>query len=157
MTLLDILDFETNIERAAQDVLEAYGIDAYISNTRNIQDNNDAVFIRADMEGSVDGQMTVLANGRQEYNFYSLSLVIKVQISRESDEVTRFRTVRSMVRKAFMDSNEPFTATNLPEYRVAEVIPISTENGSDDKTLTDFCSITYQVKFFVDFPNNLTS
>ena len=91
----------------------------------------------------------------QEYFRYTGVLEVAVEVPRDTarspttDAVSFLAQVRGQVRAAFMRSQWPFDDTNLPLYRVSDIIPAGTVDGFDQVRNADTCSLRFTVTFAI--------
>lgn len=159
--LAALFDFEGQFETAASAVLEASGINAFISqDPKKLPLINTGITLET---GPALDQLFFLpiATGQtvpneQEYMRYTATLVLEVSVNRDTQRQPAFEGVttflaqtRSLVRAAFMRSQWPFDDTNLPYYRVSDIRPMGTNDGSDEVRNVDLISLRFVITFAI--------
>lgn len=160
-SLSALFDFEGQFETAAQAVLEASGINAFISQQAQ-QLPGAYTGIAFDVGGAID-QLTFLPLGgqttrtEQEFFRYNGTLELQVSVARDSARgpdqsgVDSFLAqCRGLIRAAFLQSQWPFDDTNLPYYRVSAIRPDGTTTGNSGPPRNeDVISLRFAVTFAI--------
>ncbi len=160
--LPELFDFEGQFETAAQAILAASGIAAYISEQAvKLPLLNTGVGF--DVGPAID-QLTFLTKPTnwpadreppQEYFRYTGLLEFRVEVPRDQNGATLpgvdtlLRQVRGQIRSAMMLCVAPFNATNLPFYRVSDIRPNGTTTGYEAVRNIDFCSLRFAVTWAI--------
>lgn len=158
--LTTLFDFEGQFEQAAQAILTASGIAAYISQealklpglyTGVGFDVNPALDVLEQIPKPNNWPVGQAAP--QEYFRYTgnLDFIAEVRRDNQGASVTGVDTMmsqlRGQLRAAFMRCVMPFTNTNLPYYRVTDIRPNGTTTGFNQIENVDFCSVRFVVTF----------
>ena len=156
---MESLDFETNLESAAENFLGTY-----LSSLGSIQiasslDQDNFSVPRVELNAQIQGANdppTVDGHGVFDYTQYNANFLIKV-ITDSSDDTDVLssglssgvydRRVRRKVREAMLLSSTNFTDTNLPHYEVKYMRP----SGDDYEVDGDFAVsvLSYDIKFCI--------
>jgi hypothetical protein len=158
--LAELLDFESAFEEAAQTVLEASGVNSFISQQNGkLPLINTGVFCDV---GSALDELVILPKGnqavqqQQDYFRYTASLTLQIEVPRDTTKpadqagVTTFLAqARALVRAAFMMSQWPFDDTNLPLYRVSDIKPMGTITGYNQQRNVDSTTLRFQITFLI--------
>tara|TARA_R100000149_G_C5880307_1_gene145259 strand:+ start:4819 stop:5304 length:486 start_codon:yes stop_codon:yes gene_type:complete len=156
---MESLDFETNLESAAETFLGTYLSsfgDIQIASSLD-QDNFSVprVEVNAQIQGA-DDPPTADSSGVFNYTQYNANFLIKV-ITDASDDTTILssglssgvyhRRVRRSVRQAMLLESTNFTDSNLPHYEVKYMRP----NGDDYEVDGDLAisTLSYDIKFCI--------
>jgi hypothetical protein len=163
-----LLDFEGNFEKAAQTILVAAGVAAYISQqaTKLPLINTGLMF---DVGASTDDLIQIPAPANwptdreppMEFCIYDGALNVQVEVPRDKNGApmpgvdTFLAAVRSKVRNTFMMSVAPFNSTNLPLYRVSRIKPAGTSTGEDQVRNINFTILRFALRWTIvpsEFP-----
>lgn len=159
-SLAELFDFEGQFEAAGQAVLQAAGVVAFVTQSR---DQLPLIHTGVDFttESALD-QLTFLplAPGQttpqeQEYFRYTGTLELRAEVPRDTarsptaDVPSFLAQLRGMIRAAFMRSQWPFQDSNLPYYRVSDIRPTGTIDGFDQVRNTDSVALRFQVTFAI--------
>lgn len=159
-SLAELYDFEGQFEGAAQNILAAAEIVSFISQQKKqLPLINTGVAFEV---GPALNQLTFLplASGQtnpveQEYFRYTGTLDLRVEVARDtarspSTAVDTFLAqIRGMIRGLFMRSQWPFQDSNLPYYRVSDIIPAGTVTGYDSVRNTDAVNLRFTITFAI--------
>lgn len=153
---MDLYDFETNFETAAQTILDDSGITAHIRGSEDEIDRGNAVLVEFQENNAIPDHK-VEYQGKYYHDIYTGTLSITVQICRPDDPgeigetTTRFRYVRRKLREIFRQAEFPFTSNNLPCYTVLDILPAGTANTIDADTVSDVCTVQFALVFALNF------
>lgn len=156
--LTTLFDFEGQFETAAQAILIASGIAAYISQEAEKLPLLETG-IAFDVGPAIDEPTFIPkpnnwpANtaGPQEYFRYNGALTLEVNVARDQNGATvtgvatMLSQVRAMIRAAFMRTVAPFTNSNLPYYRVTDIRPAGCTTAWRRETNVDFISLRFAI------------
>lgn len=160
--LTALFDFEGQFEDAAQAILVATGIAAYISqqaakmpllNTGIGFDVNPAIDELTQIPAPNNWPVGQAAP--QEYFRYTGNMEFRVEVPRDNDNAsvtgvdTLMQQIRGQIRAAMMRCCMPFTATNLPYYRVSDIRPNGTTTGYEAQRNIDFCSVRFVITWAI--------
>ncbi len=159
-SLTILYDFEGQFTAAAQAVLEATEIVAFIT-----QSKKQLPLINTGVDfqlGEALDQLFFLplATGQtqpteQEYMRYTGILELTVEVNRDTarspaEGVANFlAAIRGKVRGAFMRSQWPFQDSNLPYYRVSDIRPAGSVTGFDQTRNSDTSTLRFAVTFAI--------
>lgn len=158
--LAELFDFEGAFESAAQAVLESSGINAFISQSKGqLPLINTGVNFTT---GAAIDNLTFLplASGQttpqeQEYFRYTGTLELTIDVARDTarsptDDVATFLAqITGLIRAAFMRSQWPFQDSNLPLYRVSDIMPAGTIRGFNQVRNSDTVSLRFTITFAI--------
>lgn len=160
--LPDLLDFEGHFETAAQQILTANGIAAYISEQQvKLPLLNTGIGI--DIAPALDAlrflpkpsNWPVDREAPQDFFRYPSMMEFRIEVPRDANGAslpgvdTMLREVRGKIRAAMLMCCAPFNAANLPYYRVSEIRPNGTITGFEAVRNIDFCSIRFAITFAI--------
>jgi hypothetical protein len=160
-SLAALYDFESQFERAAQDVLEGSGIAGFITaQGEKLPTINTGVSFET---GPALDQLTFLplASGQvppayQEYFRYTGNLDLEVSVNRDTVRqptdtgVTTFLgEVRGRIRSTFLKSIWPFDDSNLPYLRVSDIRPNGTTIGFNQALNVDTQVLRFVITFAI--------
>lgn len=164
-----LLDFEGQFEVAAQQIMTANGITAYISQ-QNVKEELVSTGIGLDVSPAIDEQTPLSpADGGpalpsnwpsgqpapQEYFRYAGNLEFRIEVPRDGETagipgLANFMgECRGKIRAAMMRCVMPFTAGNLPWLRVSNIRPNGTSTGWERERNVDFCSVRFEVTWSI--------
>lgn len=160
--LAELLDFETHFETAAQGVLAANGIVAFIS-----QQGAKIPLISTGISVDVSPAFDVLTfltkpsnwpagrAGPQEYFRYPAQIEFRIEVPRDRNAATivgvpnLFSQFRGLTRAAFMRCVAPFTPANLPFYDVGDIKPAGASTGWEGVRNIDFSALRFAFTFAI--------
>lgn len=158
-----LLDFEGQFEDAAQAMLAASSITAYISQqaVKKVLINTGLAFDT----GAAVNELTQLAlppgwpvgqQPPQEYFRFTGNLTVQIEVPRDQnaptpapDVGTILRTMRGQLRALMLRVNMPFTDTNLPLLRVTDIRPGGATTGFESARNIDFCTLSFAISFLI--------
>lgn len=155
-----LLDFEGHFESAAQAIMVASGIAAYISeNATQLPLTNTG--IDANVEPALDTLLQIPAPSNwpanreppMEYSRYQLGLEFRVEVQRDNNAATvpgvdtLLAQVRAKIRANMLLTVRPFNPTNLPYYVVSDIRPLGTTTGYESVRNIDFVSLRFRITF----------
>jgi len=158
---VELFDFETHFEAAAQTILDTAGVNAFISRqTDKLPLINTGVVFSV---GPAIDELTFLPldSGQslppsQEYFRYVGSLELRLEIERDTQKPPNsagvssfFAEARSLIRKAFRRSQWPFDDTNLEFYRVSNIRPNGGTEGFDQSRNVDSLILRFEITFAI--------
>jgi hypothetical protein len=160
--LTELLDFEGQFLNAAQAILVASGIAAYIDQ-QAVKLPLLSTGIGMDVNPAIDELTQIPApsnwpNGQaapQEYFRYTGNLEFRVEVPRDASAATitgldaLLSQIRGQIRAAMMRCVMPFTQTNLPYYRVSDIRPNGTATGYEAQRNIDFCSVRFVITWAI--------
>lgn len=160
--LAELLNFEGNFEKAAQDLLVANGVVAAITQGRT---NLPLVMtgIGVDVSPALD-QLTILTAPTnwppgtpppQEYFRFPATIEFRIEIPRDKNgssypaALNLLGEVRGKVRSFMLRCVAPFNATNLPYYEIGDIRPAGASFGWDSTRNVDFSWMRYALTFAI--------
>jgi hypothetical protein len=161
--LEELLDFEGQFERAAQAILVAVGISAYIDQQKlKLPLLNAGVMFDVGPATEALQQIPKPASwpaglaAPQEFFQYDGQLEFRVECGRDvnstitPDVDTALSAARAKIRANFMLSVNPFNSTVLPFYRVSTIRPMGTSSGFEPVRNVDFTSLRFALRWVID-------
>lgn len=157
-----LFDFEGQFEQAAQAVLDANGVTAFISQqAEKLPQINTGIGL--DINPALDELEQIPAPNNwpvgqpppQEYFRYTGNLEFRVEVPRDDNASavsgvdTMMSELRGKVRAAMMRCCMPFNDSNLPYYRVSDIRPNGTTTGWEQVRNVDFCSLRFVITFAI--------
>lgn len=158
--LTSLLDFESQFESATQAVLEAAGVNAFISQ-QSVNIPLISTGIGVDVGAALD-ELDQVPGGPnwpagtplpQEYFRYTAALELTASVPRDQNGATvagvptLFAQLRGLIRATMLRVLMPYNDANLPNLRVTDIAPAGTTNGFMPAKGIDFCSIRYRLSF----------
>ncbi len=157
-----LFDFEGQFEDAAQAILVASGIAAYISQEA-LKMPLLSTGIAFDVGPALDelNQLPKPSNwpadtaAPQDYFRYTGSIEFSVSVPRDDDDAslpgvqTLMRQIRGQIRAAMMRVVFPFNDTNLPYLRVTDIRPAGASTSTQQPRNVDVCSMRFEVSFLI--------
>ncbi len=164
-----LLDFEGQFEAAAQAILTANGITAYISQQESKEllistgigfDTGPALDekVLLDPAGGYPALPSNWTAGQpppQEYFRYTGSLEYRIEVPRDQEGASLpgvanlMGELRGKIRAAMMLCCAPFNATNLPYLRVSDIRPNGTTTGWERERNIDYLSLRFTITFAI--------
>ena len=159
-SLAELFDFEGQFEKAAQAILQTSGVNAYVTQSRQqlplintgIDFNVSAAIDQLTFLPLAPGQTTPT---EQEYFRYDGTLELTVEVPRDTARspstaaVSFLAQSRALIRAAFMRSQWPFQDSNLPYYRVSNIMPSGTIDGFDQTRNVDSSILRFTITFAI--------
>ena len=160
--ITELLDFEGQFERAAQAVLAANGITAYISQAKAKMPLV-STGLTFDVSPALD-QLTFIPKptnwpaglpGPQDYFRYPAQMEFRIEIPRDKNTATNVEVdtllaqFRGTTRAAFMRVMNPFTPALLPFYEVGDIRPNGAVTGWEGVRNIDFCALRFAFTFAI--------
>lgn len=154
-----LYDFEGNFEIAAQAVVVSAGLVAYI---QAVQSRMDLVYagISFDAGAALDELIETPKPAGwgddpppQEYFHYDGTLDFRVSVPRDKNQAPNpdveslMSFYRARIRNFFRLSCSPFTAINLPYYRVSSIRPQGGSHGYEAQRNLDFQNMRFAVRW----------
>lgn len=157
-----LFDFEGSFETAAQTILVASGIAAFIDmQTLKLPPRNTGVLFDV---GAATDDLTQIRKPvawpaetppPMEFTIYDGTLELAVEVERDDNApniasvATFMAEVRGKIRNTFMQTCFPFDGVNLPYYRVSRIKPMGTSTGYDRALNRDFCRLRFGVRWAI--------
>lgn len=157
-SLAALLNFEDQFEDAAQAILESAGVVSFVSQSKDklplvntgVNFECGAALDTLNWLPNVSGQTQPT---QQEYTRYVGILELRVEVNRDTareplpSTYNFLGSIRGLVRAAFLFSQWPFQATNLPWLGVTDIRPNGSSTGFDQVRNVDSFIQRYQVTF----------
>lgn len=148
---IQIYAFESNFERAVEQVLDAAGVPAYVEKN---SESLPATHVAITFASGEAINLAVLPNHEEVYDFFNARLTLQITTERPEDQPSLISGVASLheefaarVRAALEERANPFTTANLPYYAVKTIRQLGTARDIDPRWLVDYTRIEFLVQF----------
>lgn len=159
-TIIELYDFETQIEGAVKTILvagmSAVGLPAVSVHVTRDSDTQESPRLEVTFEtGQADKQMTAIGQSdpKQVPAAYYGALTVKVVTQRPTDNArmdTLHGPLRGAVRWILSAGHHPFNDSNLPWLQVMLMLPAHTGTQLQDEKEWDIDAIVFNLRFAIN-------